>query len=46
LRQTSLEAILAGKTDQALVLEQLGPLPKEWEEQRHMISGRKQCALD
>ena len=32
------EAILAGRTDQALMLEQLErPLPASWEEQRHLI---------
>jgi hypothetical protein len=34
-----IEAILAGQTDQSLVLEQLErPLPASWEEQRHLIS--------
>ena len=33
------EAILAGRTDQALMLEKLErPLPASWEEQRHLIS--------
>lgn len=32
------EAILAGKTDQALMLEELErPLPREWEEQRRTL---------
>jgi hypothetical protein len=32
-----IEAILAGQTDQALMLEQLeGPLPRNWEEQRRL----------
>jgi hypothetical protein len=34
-----IEAIIAGRTDQALMLERLErPLPAGWEEQRHLIS--------
>ena len=33
------DSILAGRTDQVLLLEQLEqPLPAGWEEQRHLIS--------
>jgi hypothetical protein len=35
------EAILAGETDQALLLEHLErPLPAGWEEQRQVLLGR------
>jgi hypothetical protein len=35
-----IEAILAGKTDQALMLEQLErPLPASWEKQREQLCG-------
>jgi hypothetical protein len=35
------EAILAGKTDQALILEKLErPLPAVWQEQRELIHER------
>jgi hypothetical protein len=40
-------AMLAGRTDQMLMLTKLEqPLPASWDEQRHMISRRKQWALD
>ena len=36
-----IEAILAGRTDQGMMLEQVErPLPACWEEQRHVISAR------
>ena len=35
------EAILAGQTDQALMLEKLErPLPASWEEQHQLLLGR------
>jgi hypothetical protein len=35
------EAILSGRTDQGMMLEQVErPLPACWEEQRHVISAR------
>ena len=35
------EAMLAGRTDQAIMLEQLErPLPASWEEQRRLLSAR------
>jgi len=38
------EAILAGRTDQALMLEQLEqPLPASWEEQRTLLKPRALC---
>jgi hypothetical protein len=38
------DAILAGRTDQALVLEKLeGPLPASWEEQRTLLKPRALC---
>jgi len=38
------EAILAGRTDQALMLEQLEPpLPACWEEQRTLLKPRALC---
>jgi hypothetical protein len=33
-----IEAILAGKTDQALMLERLERLPASWEGQRHLVA--------
>jgi hypothetical protein len=38
------DAIRAGKTDQALMLEQLErPLPASWEEQRTLLKPRALC---
>jgi hypothetical protein len=38
------EAILAGRADQALLLESLDrPLPASWEEQRVLVSGQRDC---
>jgi len=39
-----IEAILAGRTNQALVLEQLErPLPASWEEQPTLLKPRALC---
>ena len=41
---TIVEAILAGRTDQALMLEQLEqPLSASWEEQRTLLKPRALC---
>jgi hypothetical protein len=37
----NIEAILAGRADQRMILEQLDrPLPASWEEQRRRLSAR------